>query len=582
MAPVDLPLDDEQVTSTAGVVSMYWPGLVQFQETLSLSSSSITTATASSGNSEMHFEVLSVQAGMHHSLFILAPKLAAACTDSITDTATATASIEATYFATCGLNVASQLGSWEHVVNVEMFHAIGEGGCFYPIRFVPLIMPLRDALLPLSTCSAHTTPPFHIFLDLKNKSAKRARMDDTKAEDIVVIDLVSDDEQEREHHIIDDADDGDEEDAEAAKSGYYYDKDEDMYDRTWPTNIMLDFSSDEESTSFGKLGIKLKCNNSFLSFVGGEREDAQVNDFVNVCIANKYALTTLTSLTEVLGGSDFDLIRNTMTGLRFVSCTLLVNDIEEIEAFCKVLGTFPHLKKFSSDSSMFCAAGSGLVTDGEPGVADRALIQGLLPGLVRWVPLLTSLNVSDLRDDMVLDLCDAVAEKLMASPAASHRPISLIAHGSQISVSTCERIAELMARWNCFQKLDLTDLKGLSDTHAIALTGGVQQSRSLHTLDLHLNSRRERGLTTIGIEAIVNALIANPWSILCKFDVSAEEQPQISDDLQRRLRKCLRKGCQLAKQKVAAGSTNEADKTAQTYMQYAYMPAYFKHEVHEH
>ena len=76
----------------------------------------------------------------------------------------------------------------------------------------------------------------------------------------------------------------------------------------------------------------------------------------------------------------------------------------------------------------------------------------------------------------------------------------------------------------------------------------------------------------------MNALIANPWSILCKFDVSAEEQPQISDDLQRRLRKCLRKGCQLAKQKVAAGSTNEADKTAQTYMQYAY----FKHEVHEH
>ena len=384
-------------------------------------------------------------------------------------------------------------------------------------------------------------------------------------------------------------DDGDDiEDETAAKTGYYYGDDDDC-DSLWPTNVRVDFGRDPESSSFETLGTKMKGISNYLSYIAGNREDEQTNDFLSICIANKYNMTKLSSLTEALQSSYFDDVRDKITELSLVSCTIQIDDSSEIEDFCSVLGTFSFLKVFTSESMSWCAAGSEFLNDGVPREEDHGIVKSLLIYLIKYVNHLSSLYFEGLIDDTVLSLCDAIEEKWRSVNVSLDNlerelftPISLSVHRSNLSVDTFERIACLMSTMNCFQELDFTDLHGLSDAHAMALAPGVQNSTFLHTLDLHLNARRVQGLKSDGIEAIVEAIEVNRHSILCKFDVSAEEQPVISEALQSRLRKCLRLGCNEAKRRVRSGSICEADKKAKGFMQYAYMPAYFKHEVHEH
>lgn len=397
--------------------------------------------------------------------------------------------------------------------------------------------------------------------------------------------------------IIDDWE-KEEEDEKAVVSGYYYETEEEggNDDADYPAVVRLDFGeeSPEGETSFDGLGKMLALDSSYRSFVSGVHEKGEENNgFLDLILAEKFALSSLSSLTTALTGQEFDAVREKLTGFCFAECTLLVDDVLDVEAFCNILGTFPVLRSFSSDSCSWCAQGGGLITNGVPTDADKNLLRRLLPALVRAVPKLNHISVCGLNGDMIVDLCDAMEEKWsrVTGEGDSNQtdgdlpagfPLSLIAPNSSLSVAACHRIADLMKRFNCFKLLEFADVGDLTDAHAVALAAGVQHSTSLHTLDLHLTSRRQQGITTVGVEAIVSALELNTESILCKLDVSAEEQPEISEELQRRLRKQLIRGCRLARKRVKEGSTDKADKEAAGFMQYAYMPAYFPHEVHEH
>ena len=80
----------------------------------------------------------------------------------------------------------------------------------------------------------------------------------------------------------------------------------------------------------------------------------------------------------------------------------------------------------------------------------------------------------------------------------------------------------------------------MSDETVIILAKSLQYNHTLIALDLHSKELMHQNITKIGIKAILNALMHNNESVLCKLDVSADDgQPDISKKLQKNLTNIL-------------------------------------------